>query len=255
MDGQETKNRAILFTFGVSYTLNDVDGDGVIGSRDRCPDEAEYWNGSADDDGCADDDRDGDRVVGKADQCPAEPEDRNKYEDSDGCPDARKDKDGDGIADRDDICVDQAFPYNKELEGGRRGCPPDFDLDLVRVGRGELELTPPLEFDFGQDQLTSDHQRVLEQVIVLMRDYYPRMKLIVEGHADSKVGEKAKDNTGESKVRATAVETYLVDNGGIARERLRIEFRGTDNARGVEIGGRQRSNRRVDLIILANPKP
>jgi outer membrane protein OmpA-like peptidoglycan-associated protein len=35
-------------------TLDDPDGDGIVGVADRCPDEAEDVNGTADDDGCPD---------------------------------------------------------------------------------------------------------------------------------------------------------------------------------------------------------
>jgi outer membrane protein OmpA-like peptidoglycan-associated protein len=253
-DNRTTRNRAILFTLSMHYTLNDGDSDGVADSRDRCPEEAEYWNGASDEDGCADDDPDGDGFVGKADACPDKAEDPNKYEDTDGCPDGQRDTDEDGIVDKDDKCVKQAFPYNKNLDHERRGCRPDFNL--VRVGNIEFEFTPPLEFDFGEATLTDSHRRALDQVVKLLRDYYPSMQVSIEGHSDSKQGKQGqRDNQEESKRRATAVKNYLVE-AGIEDGRLRIDPRGDDNPRAIETpDGRQRSNRRVDLIILENPKP
>lgn len=253
-DGRETKNRAVLFTFGFSYTLNDGDSDGVAGSRDRCPDEAEYWNGSADSDGCADDDPDLDGIVGTKDACPGEAEDTNGYKDEDGCPDDDDDKDG--ILVKDDACPAQAFPYNKELAHERRGCPPDFDL--VRVGRGELKLTHPLVFGYAKSDLTSEHAQTLNKVAVLLRDYYPGMQLLIAGHSDSKTGtgEGSQDNEWRSEQRAKVVRKYLVDIGGIDSTRLEIKAYGADNPKYVETAeGRQLLNRRVDLIVVANPEP
>ena len=255
-DDRETRNRAILFTLGVGYTVNDGDGDGVIGSRDQCRTQSEDWNGLEDHDGCpdADDDRDGFR--GKAEACPEEAEDVNGYQDEDGCPDADDDKDKDGLFGKDDACPDQAFTYNKRLTHNRRGCPPK--LDRVWVERGEVMVTPPLEFGFAEDTLTPEHRQTLDQVAVLLRDYYPDMQLIVEGHADSKLvaQDRPVHNQKRSQNRANAVKYYLVEIDDIDEGRLRVEARGNDNPRAIEAAdGVQRSNRRVELIILANPEP
>lgn len=255
MDGRETKNQAIVFTFGVGYTLNDGDSDGVASFGDQCPARDEDWNGFQDDDGCPDADDDKDGIRGEVDACPREAEDMNQYEDEDGCPDGHEDEDKDGIADKDDKCVNQAFPYNKGLDNDKRGCPPKFDL--VHVERGRLELTPPLEFEFGEVKLTDQHRLVLDQVIVLLRDYYPDMRLSIEGHTDSKLGKKGEKGLEEmSDKRANAVREYLVAGDSKLENRLETKAHGKDNPMALETSdGQQLANRRVELVILANPEP
>jgi OmpA-OmpF porin, OOP family len=65
----------------------DPDGDGIVGDADRCPDQAEDFDGFEDDDGCPEPDNDHDGIDDARDACPAEPETRNGFEDDDGCPD------------------------------------------------------------------------------------------------------------------------------------------------------------------------
>jgi len=253
-DGRETKNRAILFTFGVGYTLNDGDGDGVIGSRDRCRTRAEDWNGFEDGDGCPDADEDGDGLRGEADACPGEAEDINEYKDDDGCPDADSDEDEDGIAVKDDVCPAQRFPYNRDLAPERRGCPPRFDR--VRVEGDWLVFTPPLVFGWGIGLLDDEHKKSLDQVAELLRDYYPAMRLRIEGHADSRTGGRAqRENQKESSNRALAVEAYLLALG-VPPDRLVAKGYGEDRPNYTEnpIEG-QEGNRRVELIIIENPEP
>jgi len=64
-----------------------MDGDGIVGSRDKCPTEAEDKDGFEDEDGCPDPDNDKDGVADATDKCPNEPETRNGFQDEDGCPD------------------------------------------------------------------------------------------------------------------------------------------------------------------------
>ncbi len=123
----------------------DLDGDGVQGSRDACPEVPEDRDGYQDADGCPDADNDGDGVLDPSDACPAqpgpahgsgcpgggidldgdrivddacpvEPEDRDGFEDGDGCPDP--DNDGDRIPDHRDACPGQA-------EDGAGAAPDD----------------------------------------------------------------------------------------------------------------------------------
>ncbi len=87
----------------------DADGDGVIDSKDECPDTQ-----GSEDGGCPD--SDGDGVSDTNDGCP---ESQGSPE-NDGCPDG----DGDGIIDSDDECPD------KEGSSESKGCP-DSDNDGV----------------------------------------------------------------------------------------------------------------------------
>jgi hypothetical protein len=69
-------------------------------------------------------DRDGDGVLDKDDRCPDEPEDRDGFEDDDGCPDPDNDKDG--ILDAKDRCRDAAEDFDGFQD--EDGCP-DLDDD------------------------------------------------------------------------------------------------------------------------------
>ncbi|MEW5717181.1 MAG: thrombospondin type 3 repeat-containing protein, partial [Chloroflexota bacterium] len=94
----------------------DRDGDGVLDSRDACPDQP----GTEAARGCPD--RDGDGVRDADDACPAQaglPTQR-------GCPaPSAQDRDGDGLRDSADACPDQPG------SPGAQGCP-DADGDGVR---------------------------------------------------------------------------------------------------------------------------
>jgi outer membrane protein OmpA-like peptidoglycan-associated protein len=63
------------------------------------------------------DDKDGDGILDVDDKCVDVPEDKDGFEDTDGCPD--KDNDGDGVLDADDQCPDVAGIAAKQ------GCPND----------------------------------------------------------------------------------------------------------------------------------
>lgn len=94
------------------YTNKDRDGDGIVDSKDRCPDVA----GGSLFDGCLD--SDGDGLADPDDHCPQVPGIVSKQ----GCPNA--DRDGDGILDEDDLCPQTpGIPIF-------RGCP-DTDQDGI----------------------------------------------------------------------------------------------------------------------------
>lgn len=59
----------------------DRDADGILDDTDRCPEAAEDWDASLDDDGCPDPDDDGDGFADADDVCPDEP-----YASARGCP-------------------------------------------------------------------------------------------------------------------------------------------------------------------------
>jgi outer membrane protein OmpA-like peptidoglycan-associated protein len=74
-------------------------------------------------------DRDGDGLADKQDSCPDEPENYNGFRDEDGCPED-PDTDGDGIADSIDQCVLE--PEDKDNYLDEDGCPEiDNDLDGI----------------------------------------------------------------------------------------------------------------------------
>ena len=65
-----------------SDRFDDSDHDGIINGKDRCPDQAEDYDGFEDDDGCPEADNDHDGVLDDDDECP----DQAGPRDNDGCP-------------------------------------------------------------------------------------------------------------------------------------------------------------------------
>jgi outer membrane protein OmpA-like peptidoglycan-associated protein len=108
----------------------DEDGDSIRNIDDDCPFTAEDFDSDRDDDGCPEqsDDVDGDGIVDTVDQCPGEAEDLDGFLDSDGCPD--NDNDDDGIVDKLDGC--SKVPEDLDGWDDDDGCPdPDNDGDGV----------------------------------------------------------------------------------------------------------------------------
>jgi outer membrane protein OmpA-like peptidoglycan-associated protein len=65
-----------------SDRFDDSDHDGIINGKDRCPDQAEDYDGFEDDDGCPEADNDHDGVLDDDDECPDQAGPRS----NDGCP-------------------------------------------------------------------------------------------------------------------------------------------------------------------------
>jgi hypothetical protein len=82
----------------------DPDKDGVIGTADQCPTE----NGGTNADGCPTRDKDGDGIADANDKCVDQAETVNKFEDEDGCPDTIPDTDADGFIACDDLMPQKA---------------------------------------------------------------------------------------------------------------------------------------------------
>lgn len=130
---------------GVSYSpapQRDLDGDGLVGDDDHCPENPEDFDGFEDANGCPDDDNDNDGVLDIFDGdldgtgygiCRDNPEDFDGFEDPNGCPDP--DNDGDGVLDGADGAVDDTGfgicrddPEDFDLFEDPNGCP-DLDND------------------------------------------------------------------------------------------------------------------------------
>jgi len=121
---------------GYNFTTpsdDDLDGDGIKNSLDRCPANPEDFDQFEDEDGCPERDNDKDGILDVNDKCPLQPEDIDQFEDEDGCPDPDNDKDGilddaDRLGDRD--CRNE--PEDRDGFQDEDGCPdPDNDNDKV----------------------------------------------------------------------------------------------------------------------------
>ncbi|MBI3183361.1 MAG: OmpA family protein [Myxococcales bacterium] len=122
----------------VKIEETDTDGDGIFDKDDRCIDQPEDKDGFQDEDGCPEPDNDNDGVLDGNDKCPLIPGPQSNQ----GCPEeAPKDRDGDGIPDPLDRCVDQ--PEDKDGFQDEDGCPePDNDQDGLLDGADQCPNEP-----------------------------------------------------------------------------------------------------------------
>lgn len=231
----------------------DRDGDGVVDSLDRCPDQP----GPAALKGCPD--RDGDGIPDIDDKCPDVPG-IAKYN---GCP--IPDSDGDGINDEEDKCpnVPGVARYN--------GCPvPDSDGDGVNDEEDKcpFEVGPasnhgcPVIKDEVKEKINKAAQNIffqtnsykllaksfgsLKEVVQILNEN-PSYKISVDGYTDN-TG-RAEYNLTLSDQRAKSVKDYLVENG-IDESRITSKGHGIDNpiADNNTAAGRAQ-NRRVEMTL------
>ena len=210
----------------------DNDGDGILDLNDNCPDDAEDMDGFQDDDGCPDPDNDGDGVIDAQDQCPEDPEDIDGFQDDDGCPDP--DNDGDGVLDGYDNCP--GTPSDVEVD--ENGCPliAEIKPDMVLQG---------VTFTVGKAELTHDSLTVLDQVAASLHAW-PQATVEIQGHTDSSGA--ADMNRALSMLRAESVREYLIGKG-IDPARMTAVGHGEDLPIGNNATAEGRAmNRRVELI-------
>jgi outer membrane protein OmpA-like peptidoglycan-associated protein len=251
---------------GVSYAptgaagKDDGDGDGIAGEADECPDRAEDFDGYEDEDGCPDNDNDGDGVMDDNDACPNKPagegsedgcpvdkaEESDQSDDQGGRPDDQekskaKDTDGDGVADEMDEC-----PETPGV-GYKNGCPPQ--TRRVELKERAIDALQKIYFETDSAELESESTRLLDQVALLLR-LNPQIKQVeIQGHTDNKGTDKYNQKLSER--RAETVRRYLVDEAGIASDRLTAEGYGKSRPKVPNATGEERSkNRRVEFVIV-----
>ncbi len=252
----------------------DADGDGILDSKDKCPNEAEDKDGFEDDDGCPDLDNDHDGIPDAKDKCPLDPEDKDGFQDDDGCPD--KDNDNDGIPDDKDKCPNQ--PEDKDGFQDLDGCPdPDNDHDgipdaqdkcpnepetingiqdddgcpdkgdsVVVVSPDRLETLEAIQFNGTKINKASFN--VLGQVAATLRAHPEIIRVRVTTHVQPTTN-VAKDQETTEK-RATVVRDWLIQ-WGIAASRVEARgFGGTKPLVPSTQSGAAQVNDRLELIIL-----
>jgi OOP family OmpA-OmpF porin len=175
----------------------DRDNDGIVDSKDVCPDLAEDQDGFQDDDGCPDFDNDNDGIQDSKDRCVNEPEDKDGFEDQDGCPDPDNDKDG--VPDVRDNCPDVAG------DASHNGCPYKAPAKLE-----DNFILEGVNFRTGSAELTEDSYSKLDEVYEQLAKYSDR-KYEIAGHTDNTATDKI--NIKLSLDRANAVREYLVNRG------------------------------------------
>ncbi len=219
----------------------DNDQDGILDVNDQCPLDAEDKDGFEDAEGCPDPDNDKDGILDVDDRCPNEPEDKDGFEDADGCPDP--DNDGDKILDVDDRCPDVPENYNGCKD--EDGCPEEGRICMTATKIVTLE---PIYFVFGKAVILERSFPILEEMAKAIAENPQIKKVRVEGHTDD-VGRDA-NNLRLSKARAKAVYDALIKRG-IAASRLMHE--GFGETRPIvpnDSDENRQKNRRVDFIIV-----
>ncbi len=188
---------AFLGDLGGVAGIKDADGDGVADADDKCPNTPPGTTVGPD--GC-ELDSDGDGVVDSADACPGTP--AGVAVDARGCP---PDSDGDGVPDYMDACPNT--PAGVKVD--EKGCPDALQETVT------IDLN--LEFDFDSAQLRPAHHSEIDEVTAFMKQY-PGSVAVVEGHTDSRGSDAY--NQALSERRSGSVMDYMVNQGGVARDRL-----------------------------------
>lgn len=175
-------------------------------------------------------DSDGDGVYDDQDQCPNTP--LGVSVDSVGCP---LDSDGDGVPDHKDQCANT--PAGARVDD--KGC----EYVIKETVSVELEVL----FDHDKADVKPDFIEEVSNVAEFMR-LFPATNVTVEGHTDSRGDDDYNQNL--SQRRADAVRKLLIDEHGIAADRVRAIGYGEAQPRDTNdtAEGRQQ-NRRVMAVI------
>jgi outer membrane protein OmpA-like peptidoglycan-associated protein len=180
-------------------------------------------------------DRDHDGIPDRDDQCPNEPGPAPT-----GCP---PDEDEDEIPDEEDKCPTE--PETKNGFDDDDGCPdvvPSEFADLAGILKG-------INFDSDKDVIKKESKPILDRAVEVLK-MYPQVRVEISGHTDSNGGYE--HNVDLSQRRSESVKQYLVDNGIDAS---RIETRGAGPNEPIDTNdtpaGRA-ENRRIEVKILTH---
>ena len=185
----------------------------VCRGTDKCPKEAEDYDGFEDEDGCPDYDNDKDGIPDSLDKCPNQKEDFDGFEDKDGCPDYDNDKDG--IPDTLDKCPIEPETYNGYHD--EDGCPDTLPKPTQKEEKALNKALRAINFKTASAELTTDSYTALMSIATFLKQY-PFLKYEIQGHTDSRGSDDY--NLLLSAARAASVRNYLVLEQGIPDSNL-----------------------------------
>jgi outer membrane protein OmpA-like peptidoglycan-associated protein len=228
----------------------DKDTDGVADADDRCPDVSGFDVLK----GCPDVDNDG--VADIDDTCPNTT--AGYKVDAAGCP---LDNDKDGVANEEDLCPDAAGPAALKgcadtdsdgvadnidrcpKEKGNvvdKGCPKIAPADVKKIA----DIAGKIYFENNSAKLKQSSFMQLDYLVDIL-NRYSATNLQIEGHTDSKSGDKYNINL--SKDRAEAVKTYLMSKGIPDARLIALGFGDGKPIASNETEAGRAKNRRVEL--------
>lgn len=220
----------------------DNDGDGFVDAKDSCPDEREDIDGVNDGDGCAETDGDQDGVPDGSDQCPGDPEDLDGNADTDGCEEIDADSDADGVPDYRDQCPSEPIRKGQNPKTSD-GCPR-----LAEITGDKIVITDKIFFAEGKSVLLPTSTPVLTAVAQVLKEHPEVKDLLIEGHTDDVGNDEA--NYTLSEDRARSVMAWLIANG-VDRNRLAAKGYGETKPLGPNDSDESRAkNRRVEFTIV-----
>jgi outer membrane protein OmpA-like peptidoglycan-associated protein len=164
---------------------------------------------------------------------------------------ANRDRDGDGVVDTDDRCVDEAETRNGLADTD--GCPESTAAIEVIGNQIRIRNGFSISFGAGDDTVVQQSIAVVDQIAQLLGNpqYAWVRRIRLDGHTDD-VGE-ASDNLQLSQRRVRRVGAMLVSRGvtpdrvtyGSYGESRPVDTTGTEEARA--------RNRRVEIFIIDPP--
>lgn len=179
-------------------------------------------------------DSDGDGFADGDDKCP-----NQAGIAPDGCPDPDPDKDG--VIGPNDKCPTEAETANGYQDAD--GCPDEIPAEVKKF----TGVIQGIEFDTGKATIRPKSKPVLDEALKVLRDN-PDVRIEVSGHTDD-VGD-AKKNVELSQKRADAVKEYFVSQG-VDAARITTRGAGPDQpiADNKTAEGKQK-NRRIEFKLL-----